>query len=226
MALRYDIRHGYVQRKPIWLATGKIDPILKVSIFCLVSCRVQIWCIWALSSIGDEFTPSKWRQSCWWHLLGQWQVNMLHLSFFFFLTPGHAQTMSVFTSWDKATRFRRTAMSSYWSCNNDMAFIVWCFQYYWTCPLTQIPFFPDCPIQEWTGKKYYHQIRLCKCKGECSVYSAYKVTWNVLSWSGGHEFKPWLGQTLGAWYFCPKSYLNQNIRITLHNWTFTFTYIV
>ena len=24
------------------------------------------------------------------------------------------------------------------------------------------------------------------------------VTWNVLSWSGGHEFKP-----RGAWYFCP-----------------------
>ena len=35
------------------------------------------------------------------------------------------------------------------------------------------------------------------------------VTWNVLSWSGGHEFKPQLGWTWGAWYFCPKSYLNQ-----------------
>ena len=35
------------------------------------------------------------------------------------------------------------------------------------------------------------------------------VTWNVLSWSGGHEFKRQPGWTWGAWYFCPKSYLNQ-----------------
>ena len=35
------------------------------------------------------------------------------------------------------------------------------------------------------------------------------VIWNVLSWSGGHEFKPQPGWTWGAWYFCPKWCLNQ-----------------
>ena len=35
------------------------------------------------------------------------------------------------------------------------------------------------------------------------------VTWSVLSWSGVHAFEPWSGRTWGAWYFCPKSYLNQ-----------------
>ena len=39
------------------------------------------------------------------------------------------------------------------------------------------------------------------------------VTWNVLSWAGGHEFEPRSGRTWGAWYFCPKSYLNQVISI-------------
>ena len=34
-------------------------------------------------------------------------------------------------------------------------------------------------------------------------------SWNVLSWSGGHEFEPQSGRTWGAWYFCRKSYLNQ-----------------
>ena len=29
------------------------------------------------------------------------------------------------------------------------------------------------------------------------------VTWNVWSWSGGHEFEPRLGQTWDAWCFCP-----------------------
>ena len=43
------------------------------------------------------------------------------------------------------------------------------------------------------------------------VRAGVSVTWNVLSWSGGHEFEPWLGRTWGALYFCPKSYLNQNI---------------
>ena len=28
------------------------------------------------------------------------------------------------------------------------------------------------------------------------------VTWNVLSWSGGHECEPWSGRTRGAQYFC------------------------
>ena len=35
------------------------------------------------------------------------------------------------------------------------------------------------------------------------------VTWNVLSWPGGHEFESRSGQTWGVLYFCPKSYLNQ-----------------
>ena len=43
------------------------------------------------------------------------------------------------------------------------------------------------------------------------VRAGVSVTWNVLSWSGGHEFEPRSGRTWGAWYFCPKSYLNQNI---------------
>ena len=41
------------------------------------------------------------------------------------------------------------------------------------------------------------------------VIAGVSVTWNILSWSGGHEFKPRPGWTWGAWYFCPKSYLNQ-----------------
>ena len=35
------------------------------------------------------------------------------------------------------------------------------------------------------------------------------MTWTVLSWSGGHEFESLSGRTWGAWYFYPKSYLNQ-----------------
>ena len=41
------------------------------------------------------------------------------------------------------------------------------------------------------------------------VREGVSVTWTVLSRSGGHEFEPQSGQTGGAWYFCPKSYLNQ-----------------
>ena len=40
---------------------------------------------------------------------------------------------------------------------------------------------------------------------------------NVLPWSGGHEFKPQQGWTWGAWYFCPKLYLNQAFHITFSN---------
>ena len=46
------------------------------------------------------------------------------------------------------------------------------------------------------------------------VRAGVSVTWNVLSWSGGHEFEPRSDRTWGAWYFCPKSYLNQNLIIT------------
>ena len=48
------------------------------------------------------------------------------------------------------------------------------------------------------------------------VRAGVSVTWYVLSWAGGHEFEPRSGQTWGAWYFCPKSYLNQNITVNLN----------
>ena len=51
-----------------------------------------------------------------------------------------------------------------------------------------------------------------KSAGHRPIYKACDVglSWrNVLSWSGGHEFKPRPGWTWCAWYFCPKSYLNQ-----------------
>ena len=39
---------------------------------------------------------------------------------------------------------------------------------------------------------------------ECHILVAISVvTWNVLSQSEGHEFKPRSGRTWGAWYFCP-----------------------
>ena len=41
------------------------------------------------------------------------------------------------------------------------------------------------------------------------VRAGISVTWNVLSWSGGHEFAPRLGRIWGVLYFCPKLYLNQ-----------------
>ena len=41
------------------------------------------------------------------------------------------------------------------------------------------------------------------------VRAGVSVIWNVLSWSGGHEFETRSGQSWGAWYFCPKLYLNQ-----------------
>ena len=43
------------------------------------------------------------------------------------------------------------------------------------------------------------------------VRASISVTWNVLSWSIGQAFEPQSGRTWGAWYLCPKSYLNQNI---------------
>ena len=45
------------------------------------------------------------------------------------------------------------------------------------------------------------------------VIAGVSVTWNVLSWFGGYEFKPRPGWTWGAWYFCPKSYLNQTYNL-------------
>ena len=44
------------------------------------------------------------------------------------------------------------------------------------------------------------------------VRAGVSVTWNVLSWSGGHERTP---LRLNLWWvvlFCPKSYLNQKLK--------------
>ena len=49
------------------------------------------------------------------------------------------------------------------------------------------------------------------------VIAGVSVIWDVLSWSGGHEFKPQKGWTWDAWYFCPKSYLNQTYNYN-HQW--------
>ena len=57
------------------------------------------------------------------------------------------------------------------------------------------------------------------------------VTWNVLSWSRGHEWTP-VESTWRVWYFCPKSYLNQNNNkdqyLTTNNWHCTtfLTYLL
>ena len=48
------------------------------------------------------------------------------------------------------------------------------------------------------------------------VRAGVSVTWTVLTWSGGHEFEPRSGWTWYAWYFCPKSYLNQNYSYCCH----------
>ena len=48
------------------------------------------------------------------------------------------------------------------------------------------------------------------------VTAGVSVTLTVLSWSGGHEFEPHEGRTWGAWYFCPKSYLNQKCHSKTH----------
>ena len=46
------------------------------------------------------------------------------------------------------------------------------------------------------------------------VRARLSVTWNVLLWSGGHEFEPWWGRIWVALYFCPHSVLlEQNIRL-------------
>ena len=50
------------------------------------------------------------------------------------------------------------------------------------------------------------------------VRAGISVTWDILSCSGGHEFEPRSDRTWGAWYICPKSYLNQ----TLINCTLAF----
>ena len=48
-------------------------------------------------------------------------------------------------------------------------------------------------------------------EGEVSVCVGVSVTWNVVSWSGGHEFEPWLGQTWGPWNFCLSCTWTKNI---------------
>ena len=66
---------------------------------------------------------------------------------------------------------------------------------------------------EWKKKEFRKRLEVTD--GQV-VRAGISVTWNVLSWSGGHEFETCLGRTWGAWYFCPKSYLNQN----MHKWFF------
>ena len=76
-------------------------------------------------------------------------------------------------------------------------------------------------------KLQFIQVNMDQSLLNCSVYKVpdgrvvragvwdhVSVTWNVLSWSRGHEFEPRSGRTCGAWYFCPKSYLNQNINVS------------
>ena len=53
------------------------------------------------------------------------------------------------------------------------------------------------------------EIDCIYCTDVWVVTAGISVTWNVLSWSGGHEFEPRSGRTWGAWYFCPKPYFNQ-----------------
>ena len=48
------------------------------------------------------------------------------------------------------------------------------------------------------------------------VRAGISVTWNVLSWSRGHEFEQRLGRTWVVWYFCPESHLNQNYLVSLY----------
>ena len=53
------------------------------------------------------------------------------------------------------------------------------------------------------------------------VRAGVSVTWSVLSWSGGHEFEPQLDRTWGAWYLCPKLYLNKRYHVILYSDDFT-----
>ena len=68
----------------------------------------------------------------------------------------------------------------------------------------------------------YLQILSNMCKDLSYPKLTVSVTWNVLSWSGGHEFEPRSGQTWGTIYykyFCPKSYFNQNIKSLTAKWS-------
>ena len=53
-----------------------------------------------------------------------------------------------------------------------------------------------CPIWDWV-------YDLEEVNDDLVVIAGVSVTWKVLSWFGGHEFKPQLGRTWGEWYFCP-----------------------
>ena len=63
-----------------------------------------------------------------------------------------------------------------------------------------------------TSKIMWQHISFLEVTDGLVVITGVSVTWNVLSWSGGHEFKPQSGWTWGAWYFCPKSYLIQKLK--------------
>ena len=51
-----------------------------------------------------------------------------------------------------------------------------------------------------------HEIKRAEVTDGWVVIVGISATWNVLPWSGGHEFEPWLDRTWDAWYFCPRSH--------------------
>ena len=74
-----------------------------------------------------------------------------------------------------------------------------------------------CPMLQFTEPLGTISTRLCWNWSQSFISFPHdcvdvSVTRNVLSWSGGHESEPWSGRTWGAWYFCPKQYLNQKIK--------------
>ena len=72
----------------------------------------------------------------------------------------------------------------------------------------------DYSLSLWKHRRwsiYFTKYHICQeVTDGLVVRASILVTWTVLSWSGGHEFEPRSGRTWGAWYFCPKLYLNQN----------------
>ena len=68
-----------------------------------------------------------------------------------------------------------------------------------------------CSKMQFSKIELYHKrevsdLRVVRAGISTSLWHEIKV----LSWSGGHNFKPWSGRTSDAYYFCTKSHLNQN----------------
>ena len=68
----------------------------------------------------------------------------------------------------------------------------------------------------WT-KNIQSSYKACACTADYLASQWHVMWWNVLSWSGGHEFKPKSGWTWGAWYFCLKLYLNQKYTVLMQS---------